>query len=221
MCFRDYGLSIDARYAGDSLQAFFWRVGMMRPGQMEMNPEAAEAFERVLLCATRISLSTDAPLKFLEIKMTDALSGATISLCRFVPDIKGSMYTRFSEEEYTNRMVLEVDTLGRSRQKEWKEVEWDPPMTMSTFLTKQVVGRLKRHGPAGLQVHEDVSQPHTLAVVLDNWDDFEKQGEGPQQEVTDLMEATARTVVEGYGYKGFREFVLKTQQGLALKTGAF
>ena len=221
MCSKNYGLSVEARRAGDSLQAFIWRVGMMRAGQAEMRPEAAEAFERALLCATRIRLSTDDPLKFLEIKMVDALTGATVSLFRFVPDIKDSMYSRFAEEEYFSRLVLEFETRRDDRKKEWKEVDWDPPMTMQKFLAKQVVSRLKRRGPLGLQAHEDLSRPQTLTVVLDNWNVIEKQGARQKQDVTDLMEQTARKVVHGYRYTGFREFVLQNQQGLALKRGVF
>lgn len=221
MCQQNYHMTIEARKVGDSLQTFFWKVGILKPGQAELNPEAAEAFEHVLLSATRIALSSDAHLKFLEIKMADALTGANVSLCRFVPDIKDSMYTRLSEEEYFNRLVLEVNAREPRRQEEWKEAEWDPPMTMSMFITKQVVSRLKRQGPLGLQAHEDVSQPETLGVVLDNWDEIEKQGMQQQQDVTDLMEKTARNVVKGYRYTGFREYVLKTHQGLPLTRGVF
>src|SRR3954471_19861767 len=100
LCAHDYHMTIEARRAGNTLQAFFWRVGLLRPGQMEMQPEAAEALERVLLSATRISLSTDAPLQFLQVKMVDALTGASVTLWRFVPDIRDSMYTRMAEDEY-------------------------------------------------------------------------------------------------------------------------
>ncbi len=223
MCMDNYKLSVEARHVGDSLQAFFWKVGILQPGGAELNPEAAKAFEKVLLSATRISLSSDAPLKFLEIKMSDRLTGATVSLCRFVPDIKDSMYTRFSEEEYFNRLLLEVGhPKPRAESEEaWSEADWDPPMTMPMFLTKQVVSRLKRQGPTGLQAHEDVSHPQTLGVVLDNWDEIEKQGEDQGKDLTELMEKTARNVVKGYRYTGFREFVLKNNQGLALKQGFF
>ena len=82
MCSHDYQMSVETRHVGNNLQAFFWRVGLLQPSQLEMKPEAAESLERVLLCATRISLSTDAPLQFLEVKMMDALTGATVTLWR-------------------------------------------------------------------------------------------------------------------------------------------
>src|SRR6266480_1770964 len=75
MCSKDYGLNVETRRVGNTLQAFFLRVGLLKSGQLEMRPEGAEDLERVLLCATRISLSTDAPLQFLEVKVIDALTG--------------------------------------------------------------------------------------------------------------------------------------------------
>src|SRR4029077_12058313 len=128
MTVHDYGINIEARRAGNTLQAFFWRVGVLKPGQLEMRMEAAEALERVLLCSTRISLSTDAPLQFLEVKMVDALTGGTVTLWRFVPDIRDSMYTRLAEDEYSNRLVVDFNTDGDDRQKDWKEIQWNPPI---------------------------------------------------------------------------------------------
>src|SRR5262245_52068998 len=106
MCAKEYRLSVETRVDGDTLRVFFWRVGLMnaaRQGAPEgeepgLRSEAAEALQRVLLCATRVSLSTDAPLKFIEVKMSDILSGATVTLWRYVPDIRDSMYTRLPEE---------------------------------------------------------------------------------------------------------------------------
>ena len=74
-----------------------------------MRKEAADTLEHVFLCATRIALSTDASLDFIEVKMADVLTGATITLWRYVPDIRDSMYQRIGDTEYFNRLVIEVD----------------------------------------------------------------------------------------------------------------
>jgi hypothetical protein len=72
----------------------------------------------------------------------------------------------------------------------------------------------------GLQAHEDLSQPSTLVLVMDNWSVVKKQGMKQEEKVTDLVEQTAKTVVAGYRYKGFREFVLQDSKGIALKSWA-
>jgi len=54
MC-RKVTVSMSNAVRGSTLQASLLRVGLLKPGQMEMRPEGAEDMERVLLCATRIS----------------------------------------------------------------------------------------------------------------------------------------------------------------------
>jgi hypothetical protein len=212
----DYGMGVETRHEGGTLQTFFWRVGMLKPGQTELHPEAAEALQRVLLCATRVSLSTDAKLQFVEVKLADALTGATVTIWRFVPDIRDSMYTRIADEEYLNRLVVEFKNDLDLQPKEWKDAQWDPPMTLPAFLAKQVVLRAKRQSAVGLQAHEDITDPSQLVVVFENWPTIEKEGAQQRSVVTDLVEKTARTVVKGYRFTGFRELVLKDQAGIAV-----
>jgi len=215
MCASDYHLTIESRRQDNTLQAFFWRVGLLKSNQMEMRNDAAEALERVLLCATRIALSTDAPLQFVEIKMADVLTGATVTLWRYVPDIRDSMYERMAEDEYINRLVIEVDT-DAQRNVQGHGPQWDTPITMAEFLAKQVVLRAKRESPVGLQAHEDLSQPSTLVVVIDNWPAIQQQGLQQQAKVTDLLEKSSKDVLHGYGFVGFRGVVLEDSRGSAL-----
>lgn len=227
ICAKEYKLRVETRRLGNTLEAYFLKTGVFRPGLatgqaglQEMRPESAEALEGILLCATRISLSTDAPLEFLEVRLADLLTGATVTLWRFVPDIRDSMYERMAEEEYLNRLVIEVDNKGQARRKrEWSELGWDPPMTMARFLAKQVVHRAQRESrekAIDLQAHEDLSKPATLLVVLDNWPTLEKLGEKQTAKVADIFRKTTRMVVGGYRFKGFREFVLQDSRGSAL-----
>lgn len=220
MCSNDYRLSIEARRQGDNLQAFFWKVGLLKPGHTEMKSEAAEALERVLLCATRISLSTDAPLRFIEVKMADVLTGSSVALWRYVPDIRDSMYTRMGTEEYINRLVVEVNAQPSAKDRMDGTIHWDVPITMAEFLAKQVVLRAKRQSPVSLQAHEDLSHPQTLVVVVENWPMIEKEGAQQKKKVTDLVENMAKTVVRGYQFQGFRNVILQDSRGLALRSWA-
>jgi hypothetical protein len=217
MCLKDYHLKVEARRQGDNLQAFFWRLGLLKPGELEMRPEAADALEKVLEAAARVSLSTDAPLKFLEVKMADVLTGATVTLWRYVPDIRDSMYTRIAMEEYLNRLVLEMNAEAPAKGNEWKEIEWDAPITMKEFLAKQVVLRAKRESPVGLQAHEDLSKPATLVVVIENWPTIAQKGADQKEKVARLVEKTARIVMHGYNFAGFRDVVLQDSRGAPLQ----
>jgi hypothetical protein len=214
MCLNDYKMTIQARSQGTSLQSFFWTVGMMQPADGEMRPEAAESLQRVLLCATRIVLSTDATVEFVEIKMADVLTGDTIKVWRYVPDIQDSMHTRIGEEEYFNRLVLEVEP-GTTAHSEGHEIVWDEPMSLPEFLAKQIILRAKRQSP-GLQAHEDLSNPATLTVVIENWPAIVRQGDQQKASVTDAVDKIARDVLKGYRYKGFQGIDLQDSHGLAL-----
>lgn len=215
MCAKDYHLTVEARRQGKTLQVFFWHIGLLKSDQFEMRPEAAHSLERVLLCATRIALSTDAGLQFIEIKTADVLTGATVTLWRYVPDIRDSMYTRMAEEEYVNRLVVEVQMDGKPEMM-GRMPRWDPPITMAEFLAKQVVLRAKRQSSIGLQAHEDLSLPATLVVVVDNWPAIEEQGPKEKAKITELIERSAKTVLRGYRFSGFHGVVLEDGRGVAL-----
>lgn len=217
ICEKEYHLPVETRRAGNTLQAFFWRIGLLKADQMEMRPEAAESLEGVLLCATRIALSTDARLQFIEVKMADILTGATVTLWRYVPDIRDSMYERMAEDEYINRLVIEVDTQG-PRAALGQTPPWDKPLTMAQFLAKQVVLRAKRESPVGLQAHEDLSQPSTLVVVIDNWSSIAQQGDQQKNKVADLLQKSVTQVLNGYRFEGFRGVVLEDSRGSALRS---
>ncbi len=216
ICKVEYRLDVKTRKVGDTLQAFYWNKGLLLPGQVEMKPETAKDLEGVLLCATRVSLSTDAALSFIQIKMADKLTGATISLWRYVPDIKESMYERLPEEEYFNRLVIEMDNKSMYRSSQ----PWDMPLTMEQFLGKQIVLRAKRQSPVSFQAYEDVSDPTTLGIVVENWALIAKHGAQDKDRVVEVVEKTAHAVLSGYRFKGFHEVVLKDARGSFVKSWA-
>jgi hypothetical protein len=224
LCAKDR-ITVEASKQKDNLQIFLWRVGVFQPDSQELKSDAADALDKVLAVASRVSLSTDAKIKFISIRMTDVLTGDDIRLWRYVQDVRDNMFfQRMPMDEYVNRLVFEYKT-GTNDEKSlpnenrWREIVWDPPITMSEFVARQIVVRAKRE--SGLQAHVDLSLPSTLILVMDNWDTIQKQGERQQEKVTDLVEQTAKTVVRGYRYTGFREFVLKDALGVKLKSGAF
>jgi hypothetical protein len=232
MCSRDYRLSVESRYVGDTLQAVVWKVGLFGDRSKDlqgMRKEAADSLDHVFLCATRIALSTDAPLKFIEVKIADVLSGATITLWRYVPDIRDSMYQRFGDTEYYNRLVVEINvgpaiTSGPPLRQIGHNVgtdvaagmTWDKPLSMAEFLAKQVISRARREGGETLQAHPDLSEPETLGVVIDNWPAIEESGPDHAAKVADTVHHSAEKVLQGYRFKGFHGITLRDSQGVAL-----
>ena len=230
MCSTDYKLSVETRHEGKSLQALVWRVGLFRGQSYDlqgMSKEALDTLDHVLLCDTRIALSTDAPLDFIEIKLADVLSGTTVTLWRYVPDIRDSMLQRFGDTEYFSRLVIEIDSrkgnlsTRKSTGQQLRattDLAWDKPITMSEFLAKQIILRARREGADALQAHADLSEPTTLGVVIDNWPSIEDEGPERAAKVTDLVHKSAQKVIQGYRFNGFRGMILRDSQGVALNS---
>ena len=219
MMANDYQLAVETRHKDSTLQAFFWRAGLIRPGDQDLQPEAAEALEKALLCATRIALSTDAKLEFIEVKIADVLTGTSVSLWRYVPDIRDSLYQHLSQEEYFNRLIMDVSPGTGLAGLSSTEPQWNDTMTFPEFIAKQVVFRAKRQAAlGGVQVHEDLSHPTNLIMVVDNWAALVKEGEGKETEVADLIHHTAQKVIKGYRFNGFRNVVIQDARGVPLRS---
>jgi len=244
MCSRDYKLSVETRHADKTLQAVVWKVGLFSGRTYDlqgMRKEAADTLDHVFLCATRIALSTDAPLEFIEVKLADVLSGATITLWRYVPDIRDSMYQRIGDTEYFNRLVVDIQVdktmvlSGRAGERKSgsaaeasgppltrsSALPWDKPLTLSEFLAKQIIFRARREGGEALEAHADLSEPATLGVVIDNWSAIEEEGPERAAKVEDSVHKSAKDVLKGYRFDGFRGMVLRDQDGAALRSWNF
>jgi hypothetical protein len=238
MCSTDYKLSVETRHQDKSLQAVVWKVGLFKGPSFDlqsMGKEALDTMDHVLLCATRIALSTDASLDFIEIKLADVLTGSTVTLWRYVPDVKDSMLQRIGDTEYFSRLVIEINvdkTIPPLKQihRHGKtpavtdlaaSVRWDEPITMSEFLAKQIILRARREGAESLQAHADLSDPATLGVVIENWPSIQEEGPERAAKVTDLVHHSAQKVLEGYRFNGFRSMILRDGQGVALSSWKF
>jgi hypothetical protein len=220
LCSKDYKLPVEARHEGNTLQTVVWKVGLFGGHTYDlqgMSKEAADTMEHALLCATRIALSTDASLDFIEVKISDVLTGATVTLWRYVPDIRDSMYERIGDTEYFSRLVIEID-VDKKRALKGTGENWDKPITMSEFLAKQIILRARRDGGEAFQAHADLSQPANLGVVIDNWSSIEDEGPERMAKVTDLVHQSAKKVLKGYRFSGFHEITLRNSQGVALNS---
>lgn len=226
MCRQDYKLSVESRHAGQTLQAVVWKVGLFNGKDFAlqgMRKEAADTLDHVFLCATRIALSTDASLDFIEVKVADVLTGSSITLWRYVPDIRDSMYQRIGDTEYFNRLVIDVDAglpLRQGRRSGSTAVtagtSWDKPMTLAEFLARQIISRARKEGGETLRAHADLSEPATLGVVIDNWSSIEDEGPEHAAKVTDSVYKSAQEVLKGYRFNGFRGLILRDSEGAAL-----
>ena len=147
--------------------------------------------------------------------MADVLSGATVTLWRYVPDIRDSLYQRIGDTEYFNRLVVEI-ALDKKRSLRSSELVWDKPLALAEFLAKQIISRARREGGDTLQAHADLSVQDTLGVVIDNWSSIEEQGPDHAAKVTDSVHKSAQAVLKGYRFTKFHGITLRDSEGAAL-----
>jgi hypothetical protein len=143
------------------------------------------------------------------------LSGATVTIWRYVPDIRDSMYQRIGDTEYFSRLVIEIN-VDKKHGSKGNDARWDKPISMAEFLAKQIILRARRDGGDTLQAHADLSQPSNLSVIIDNWSAIEEEGPASVAKMTDAVHKSAQTVLKGYRFNGFRGLTLRDNHGVAV-----
>lgn len=222
ICRSEYNLPVGAHRAGATLQVFTWaQGGLLRSGQAEMTEESSKTLQNMLLAALRVALSTDAKLEFLQVQVADLKTGAKVTLVRYVPDVKGSLYESLPEGEYLNRLVVEIDPDANEEPDPAGYPHWGPPMTMERFLAMQVAVRLRRSSFLGIRASAAADLASQLLVVeVQNWETLTKKGEKMRKRLLEEVRRISRQVIEGYHYNGFREVALQDAAGRVISAWA-
>ena len=100
---------------------------------LDFQKDALETLEGVMLSGTRAALSTDAKVDFLSMKVKDARLGSAITVLRYIPDIKGVIYRRYSRNDFEDRLVLETDGAENSP---------DDPLSLHDITLPEFIARL-------------------------------------------------------------------------------
>ncbi len=139
LCKKEQNLDVDARLVGKTLYLTCSLDGLIGL-DLDFQKEALEKLEGVMLSGTRAALSTDAKVDFLSMKVKDARLGSAITLLRYIPDIKGLIYMRYSRNDFEDRLVLETD--GAEETPEDSTALHD--ITLPEFIARLVSSRLHR-----------------------------------------------------------------------------
>jgi hypothetical protein len=108
LCLKEQKVDVDARLVGHTLYMSCAVDGLIGI-TLDFDKKALETLEGVMMSGTRASLSTDAKVDFLSVRVADARLGSSITLLRYVPDIKGILYMRYSRDDFESRLVIETD----------------------------------------------------------------------------------------------------------------
>ncbi|MCK4532188.1 hypothetical protein KAU39_00250 [bacterium] len=137
ICKENYDLDVEVKITGETLS-----VGIVLDNLIEENfyftKEAKNKIDRIFLTVTRVCLSTDAPLDFFVIICRDTVSEVDVSFVRYIDDIKKSFFRYISQEDYFNRLVLEIVP-----QDFWEKDDFSfSEIKFPGFLSAQMVQRL-------------------------------------------------------------------------------
>lgn len=108
ICRKEYKFDVSAHLAGRTLYAVIEPQALVG-ADLGLDRKTVERLYDTLLTVTRVALSTDAPIDYLVVRAKDANTGATLTLLRYVPDIKYYFYMRISRSDFEKRGILEID----------------------------------------------------------------------------------------------------------------
>lgn len=141
LCLKEQKVDVNAHVVGRTLYMSCAVDGLVGV-DLDFDKKALETLEGVMLSGTRASLSTDAKVDFLSVQVADSRLGSSITLLRYVPDIKGLLYMRYSRDDFETRLVIETD--GGPNSNNVSSVEEDKDVTMPDFVARLIASRLHR-----------------------------------------------------------------------------
>ncbi|MBL8024124.1 MAG: hypothetical protein JNK54_07585 [Elusimicrobia bacterium] len=139
LCLKEQKVEVEARLVGKTLALSCDLEGLIGL-DLDFKKEALETLEGVMLSGTRASLSTDATVDFLFMRVRDSRLGSSITLLRYIPDIKGLIYMRYSRADFEDRLVIETDG---EEDPETADALWHD-ITMPEFMARLISSRLHR-----------------------------------------------------------------------------
>ena len=201
-CKEKYDLEVEAKIEGETLGVCIVLDNLIGENFL-FDKQARGKMDRVFLTVTRVSLSTDAPLIFFRITCKDPVSQMEISFTRYVADIKKYISGYMAQEDYFNRLVLELIPQNFWDKDSFSLSEIDLP----SFLAAQIVQRLNN------QINQkNISVPGFYIDVVDK-----------EEEDNELITFRCRLEVEEnmdsseYMWDDFLELLMETVDNVCYK----
>lgn len=185
-----------------------------------LQQDSLKKLEGAMLSSTRAALSTDAEIDFLAVKARDSRLGATVTLVRYFPDIKGLIFFRLSRSDFEDRLVLESESAPEAEKpEEWRDI------SMTEFMARLAASRLQRQFTSNplisvfLQVRRvtGLFQGGVLQLQLDKFDASATDNPLVQEIVRGAVEDTVKDILLKYRAAGvITRVLLKDNAGRLL-----
>ncbi len=221
LCRKEFDFEADARLVGRTFYVSCLLDGLVGK-DLGLQQDTLRKLEGAMLSSTRVALSTDAQINFIAVKARDSRLGVTVTLLRYLPDIKSLIYMRISRTDFEDRLVLETEN---SLEPEPPEAWRDIPMT--EFLSRLIASRLQRQFSANplvgafLQVRRvsGTFREGTLTLLLDKFENDPDTRILIEEILRTAVEDTASDVIRKYNAAGIvKRIAVRDDAGRAFFT---
>lgn len=145
---KEYGLFGRAHLTGTTLYLEVVMPGLTTTEQDQLS-KVLEKVQGAALAVARVSLSSDAKIEFLVLKVRDPMRRIALNIIQRVDDVKGSLYQRYSRADLDARFIIEFEGGEResaARQQVDLQEKTDQELTLREFVGRLVVAQVNMLG---------------------------------------------------------------------------
>ena len=194
---------------------------------LRLSEDTLDAIQNVMMCANRVSLSTDEDLKFFVVIIFDSTKNIEIIFSQYVEDVRRWMLGNISRNDFYSRSLtdIKVKPKGYSPKKEILN-----EITIPEFIGRQVVLQVKREMEENILIQvlinfehmdwafkEDENGPYFEYTVfrIEKNDKVADKGLGADESmgVVDLITQKHDEVSKKYQFTNYKGIVIKTDDG--------
>ena len=154
ICATDYHLTVSARETGQTIAVHLHHEGILEQhgNQIGLSPSANEVLGNLIEGIHRVILSTDAPINFYIVLVSDAtVPGAYLTLIRYVEDVRRANANMLPPTEFFSRTIFDLKFVGGPSigldQLALNDIQFEQ------FLSWQLAKRIQAHLTEQLQRH--------------------------------------------------------------------
>ena len=138
----EYGLEGRAKLEGETLYLEVNLSGLISTEQKVL-AEMLKKVQGASLIITRVSLSSDAKIKFMVLVVSEPTYKLQLRIIQKLDDIKAYLYQKISRADYEDRLVLEIEKNGDTESVAESTVTWkNGEIGMKEFVGRLIVSQV-------------------------------------------------------------------------------
>jgi len=115
ICHLEYGMDVDVMVTDSTMALYYPMEGLLDVG-LGISTEAWDKISNLILVASRVTLSTDADVKFYCVITQDVrLPELQVVIIKYVEDVKRGMYRNISRSESYKRTLFSINLTPQAR----------------------------------------------------------------------------------------------------------